>query len=99
MRNIARNILGALLITGLATQAAAASEQPGKNSRRVLAGTGEQFRAATGEQFRNANDSIALQARGWCSQEPGNPYNKETDYRGWSAWRASGAWDSRNDCQ
>jgi hypothetical protein len=31
------------------------------------------------------------QARGWCSEEPGNPYNEDTDYVGWSAWRALGA--------
>jgi hypothetical protein len=91
MRKIAFTILGTLLIAGLSTQIAAASEHHHQSGGRAPKGIGE--------QFRNANDSIAQQARGWCSQEPGNPYNKETDYMGWSAWRASGAWDSRNDCQ
>jgi hypothetical protein len=29
--------------------------------------------------------------------DPGNPYSKETDYMDWSAWRARGGWDARND--
>ena len=29
--------------------------------------------------------------------DPGNPYNKETDFMDWSAWRARGGWDARND--
>jgi hypothetical protein len=34
----------------------------------------------------------------WCpNREPGNPYSKEEDYIGWSAWRARGGWDDRND--
>ena len=34
----------------------------------------------------------------YCAgHEPGNPYNKETDYMGWSAWRARGGWDPTND--
>jgi len=53
---------------------------------------------ASNETIRNAYDS-ANGAAGWCSQEPGNPYNPNTDYQAWSAWRALGAWDSRNDCQ
>ena len=91
MRKIAFTILGALLIAGSAAQIAAASGHRDQNPRRVP--------AAIGEQFRNANDSISSRAHGWCSQEPGNPYNEQTDYTGWSAWRASGSWDSRNDCQ
>jgi hypothetical protein len=91
MRQKALTILGALLIAGSAIHSATASEHHHQNSGRAPRGIGE--------QFRNANDSIAQQARGWCSQEPGNPYNEETDYMGWSAWRALGAWDSRNDCQ
>jgi len=31
------------------------------------------------------------------AREPGNPYNKQTDYWDWSAWRTRGGWDSRND--
>ena len=35
---------------------------------------------------------------GWCpNREPGNPYTKEEDYLAWSAWRARGGWDDRND--
>jgi hypothetical protein len=29
--------------------------------------------------------------------EPGNPYNRETDYMGWSAWRVRGGWDASRD--
>jgi len=29
--------------------------------------------------------------------EAGNPYTKEEDYIAWSAWRARGGWDDRND--
>jgi hypothetical protein len=31
------------------------------------------------------------------TQNRGNPYNKETDYWDWSAWRTRGGWDARND--
>jgi hypothetical protein len=35
---------------------------------------------------------------GTCAgYDAGNPYNKETDYMAWSAWRARGGWDDRND--
>ena len=27
----------------------------------------------------------------------GNPYTPEEDYMAWSAWRARGGWDDRND--
>jgi hypothetical protein len=34
----------------------------------------------------------------WCAnREPGNPYSKEEDYLGWSAWRVRGGWDDHND--
>ena len=34
----------------------------------------------------------------YCSDhEPGNPYNRDTDYLGWSAWRVRGGWDASND--
>jgi hypothetical protein len=34
----------------------------------------------------------------WCpGREPGNPYTKQEDYMAWSAWRARGGWDDRND--
>ena len=91
MRKIALTILGTLLSAGLVTQTATASEHHHQNGDRSPKGIGE--------QFRNTNDSTAKQAPGWCSQEPGNPYNEQTDYASWSAWQVLGAWDSRNDCQ
>ena len=90
MQKTAPTILGALLITGLTAQMAMASEHHQRKAYRAP--------MTTGEQFRNANDSLALPARGFCSQESGNPYNERTDYESWSAFRESGAWDSRNDC-
>ena len=91
MRKIALAVLGILLVAGSTVRIVAASEHPVQNTRRAP--------AAIGEQFRNANDSFARRASGFCSQEPGNPYNKQVDYSGWSAFRESGAWDSQNDCQ
>jgi hypothetical protein len=90
MRKTAITILGALLIAGSAAQTAAASEHRERKAYRTP--------IATGEQFRNANDWLADPARGFCSHEPGNPYDEQTDYMAWSAFRISGAWDSRNDC-
>jgi hypothetical protein len=55
--------------------------------------------AAVDEQFRNARNSIKGHVATLCSHHMGNPYDKQTDYTGWSAWRQPGAWDSRNDCQ
>jgi hypothetical protein len=89
MRKTIVAVLGALLIAGSAAQAATAAEH---HVRDV-------YRAPVGEQFRNANNSIDGRASTWCSTEPGNPYNPQTDYLGWSSWRQLGAWDSRNDCQ
>ena len=38
------------------------------------------------------------QASAACADhEPGNPYNKDTDYMAWSAWRVRGGWDPTND--
>ena len=91
MRQTVIAILGALLIAGPAAQIATASEHHNQNARRAP--------SAIGELVRNANDSIARRANGFCSQEPGNPYNEQTDYLAWSAFRESGAWDSRYDCQ
>ena len=36
-------------------------------------------------------------AESCAGYDAGNPYNKETDYMEWSAWRARGGWDDRND--
>ena len=30
--------------------------------------------------------------------ESGNPYNKDTDYWGWSAWRVRGGWEDAGNC-
>jgi hypothetical protein len=30
-------------------------------------------------------------------REAGNPYNKQTEYWDWSAWRTRGGWDARSD--
>jgi hypothetical protein len=88
MRKTILTAFGVLLIAGSAVQMTTAS------ARSV-----RQTPAAASEQFRNANNSIRGRASTFCSQEPGNPYNEQTDYMAWSAWRALGAWDSRNDCQ
>jgi len=32
-----------------------------------------------------------------CTHDAGNPFSKEEDYMGWSAWRARGGWDDRLD--
>jgi hypothetical protein len=53
---------------------------------------------ATSNQFRDAFAGTDGPSQS-CSKDPGNPYNSETDPGGWSAWRQSGSWDSRNDCQ
>jgi len=55
------------------------------------------------QRFLNSNNlsegtSTSARSASCQNREPGNPYNMQTDYIGWSAWRASGAWDSRNDC-
>jgi hypothetical protein len=88
MRKTIITILGMLLIAGSANQMAAASEHNGRNVYREP--------MAVSQQFRNANGSAEHTS---CGNQPGNPYNKDTDYTGWSAWRAEGGWDSRNDCR
>jgi hypothetical protein len=80
--------LGVLLIAGSAVQMTTASARDTRPAP-----------VAATQQFRNANNSIDGRASTWCSTEPGNPYNPNTDYMAWSAFRASGDWDSRNDCQ
>ena len=55
------------------------------------------------QRFLNSNNlsegtSTWARSASCKNREPGNPYNMQDDYIGWSAWRASGAWDSRNDC-
>lgn len=50
-------------------------------------------------QHRVAAPAVNAATEGdWCpGREPGNPYTKEEDYQAWSAWRARGSWDDRND--
>jgi uncharacterized protein YycO len=86
MRKTVMSVIGVLLIAGSAVQMTTASARASRHE------------TAT-QQFRNSNNSIDSRASTWCSTEPGNPYNPQTDYQAWSAWRALGAWDSRNDCQ
>jgi hypothetical protein len=89
MRKTALTILGALLVAGSVVQMASATEHHHKHRTPV----------AASEQFLNANNASEVHANAACSnKEPGNPYNKETDYQGWSAWQESGAWDSHRDC-
>jgi hypothetical protein len=90
MQKAALTILGALLITGSAAEMTAASERQRLNAYRAP--------AVTGERLRDANASLSSSARSFCSQEAGNPYDEQTDHASWSAFRQSGAWDSRNDC-
>jgi hypothetical protein len=85
MRKTIISALGVLLIAGSAALIASASARP--------------VHRAASEQFRDSSNSVDGSATTFCSREPGNPYNPDTDYMGWSAWRAHGAWDSRNDCQ
>jgi hypothetical protein len=87
MRKTIMSALGALLILGSAAQMTPAFARPA-----------HQAPAASSETLRNAYGSANDSAR-VCSKEPGNPYNEQTDYQAWSAWRGEGAWDSRNACQ
>jgi hypothetical protein len=91
MRKTVLTIVGALLIAGSAVQAASATSY---HVRKPYSAS-----VAASQQFRNANNSTDDRAKTFCSQEAGNPYNEQTDYMGWSAFRQSGAWDSRHDCQ
>ena len=91
MRKTVSTILGALLMAGSAVQMASATE------RHVRKAHGAPVAASA--QFLNANNSAASGGTASCqNREPGNPYNPQTDYMGWSSWRENGAWDSRNDC-
>jgi hypothetical protein len=88
MRKTTFAFLGALLIAGSAAQITAVSARPVHRAPAAARGL-----------FRNSYNSVDGTTSTFCSTEPGNPYNPETDYMAWSAWRAHGAWDSRNDCQ
>jgi len=86
MRKTMASALGVLLIAGSAALITSASARPVHH-------------AAASDQFRDSYNSVDGSASTFCSREPGNPYNPDTDYMAWSAWRAHGAWDCRNDCQ
>jgi len=91
MRKSVLTILGALLIAASAVQMATESEPHVRKGYRAP--------VAASQQFRNANNSIEGRASTSCqNRESGNPYNEQTDYEEWSAWRAGGGWDSRNGC-
>jgi nicotinamidase-related amidase len=90
MQKTTLTILGALLVAGSVVQMASATEHHRKHRTPV---------AAT-EQFRNANNASEVHASAACqNKEPGNPYNRETDYWGWSSWQEDGGWDSSRDCR
>jgi hypothetical protein len=94
MRKIALTILGALLIAGSTVQTATTAERHHVRKARVAP-------IAASQEFRNANNSSFNQRHVITDcqyREPGNPYDERTDFEGWSAWRAGGGWDSRNDC-
>lgn len=92
MHKIAFTVFGALLVVaGSTAQTATASERHLRNARHIP--------VAAGEQFRNANNFAEGRANTSCqNRESGNPYNEQSDYEGWSAWRNAGGWDSHNDC-
>ena len=54
------------------------------------------FVAPASAQHRIARAAYA-QTNTCADHEPGNPYSKDTDYMGWSAWRVRGGWDASND--
>jgi hypothetical protein len=90
MRKTVLTILGALLLAGSAVQMASATEHTRKAHRTP---------AAASDEFLNANNASEGRVNASCqNREPGNPYNPQTDYQQWSAWRQNGGWDSRNDC-
>jgi hypothetical protein len=88
MRKTMISTLGVFLIAGSAALITSASARPVHGAP-----------VAANEPFLNSYNSVDGADNTFCSREPGNPYNPDTDYMAWSAWRASGAWDSRNDCQ
>jgi hypothetical protein len=93
MRKITLTILGALLIGGWTVQTAPAEPHHLHKARMAP--------VPPSQQFRNASDSFLNQGHliTDCQyREPGNPYDERTDYMGWSTWRQSASWDSRNDC-
>ena len=93
MRKMAFTVLGALLVVaGSTAQTATASEGHLRNAGHIP--------VAAGEQFRNANNLAVSRTNTSCqNREAGNPYDEETDFESWSAWRNAGGWDDRNACR
>ena len=52
---------------------------------------------AFAQQRTGATANVYAQRDVCSGREPGNPYSQQTDYWDWSAWRARGGWDARND--
>jgi hypothetical protein len=93
MRKIALTILGALLIAGSTVQTTLAEPHHLRKARVAP--------IPASQQFRDSNDSFLNEGHVITDcqyREPGNTYDKRTDYMGWYAWRELGSWDSRNDC-
>jgi hypothetical protein len=86
MQKTALTLFGALLVAGSMVQMASATEHHKHRAH-----------AAASAQFLNANNAVHASAA--CQKEGGNPYDRETDYQGWSAWEQGGAWDSHADCK
>ena len=54
--------------------------------------------APTFAQSRATTHAATLNEPGVCpGHEAGNPYDRNTDYWAWSAWRVRGGWDDHND--
>ena len=88
MKKIAMSALSALLIGGTTIYMTTASaRRPHKTP------------TTASEQFRDVYNSSSIHPAVSCEgREAGNPYDKSTDYQGWSSWRQLGAWDDRNGC-
>ena len=86
-------VIGVLLITASTTGVATGATHHTRKAKLSL----------LSQRFLNSNNlsegtSTSARSASCQNREPGNPYNMQNDYIAWSAWRASGAWDSRNDC-
>ena len=96
MRKTILTTLGALLSAGSAIQMATAAEH---HRHRAFAPASQQFRGANNSIDGDGYVISAGARSAYCqNQEAGNPYNEQTDYLGWSAWRDSGGWEERSGC-
>jgi hypothetical protein len=62
------------------------------------------YAALTASTFAQTRPSRAAAVDAYIAEtgvcpghEAGNPYDKNTDYMAWSAWRVRGGWDDHND--